>query len=274
MKAISINEEKCTNCSLCSLLCPARIICDSKETEVATVNPEMEAMCSRCGHCEAYCPEEAIKINYPGAKQFDGVVPNRTITPEQIKYHMSNRRSVRYFKQTPIDKKILEELMEIVRYAPTGANAQNVNWIIVHDPEQLKKLLSIAVSWAKSKLEQEPDNPGLIFLKQIVISWENGVDMICRNAPNLAIAYVPVDVLSSSIDAIIATTYLELAAPVYGVGTCWGGFFQIIASASEELRSALGIPEGHAVGGALMLGYPHFKQQRIPKRNAGKVRLM
>lgn len=274
MEGITINSEKCTNCSLCFKICPAKVFNDSKENGVATVNPETQAMCSKCGHCEVYCPGEAIDINFPEAKPYEGPQPVEGITPEQIKYHMSNRRSVRNFRKTPVEKKVLEEIMDIVRYAPTGVNAQNVSWIIVHAPDELKRLLSIAVSWAKNKLEQEPDNPQLAFLQFIVTCWENGVDIICRNAPNLAIAYAPTNVLTSSIDAIIATTYLELAAPAYGVGTCWAGFFLNMASASEELRKALEIPEGHSVYGALMLGYPEHKPQRIPKRNAAKVKWM
>jgi nitroreductase len=71
--------------------------------------------------------------------------------------------------------------------------------------------------------------------------------------------------------ATIALTYLELAAFGFGMGGCWAGYFNAAAQAYPKMIEALGLPEGHACMGAMMLGYSQVKYQRIPLRNEPKV---
>lgn len=73
------------------------------------------------------------------------------------------------------------------------------------------------------------------------------------------------------VDGTIALTYLELAAPAFGLGTCWAGFFFMFLEASPQLREAVGIPADHKPLGALMLGYPKYKHHRAPQRNQAVV---
>jgi len=66
-------------------------------------------------------------------------------------------------------------------------------------------------------------------------------------------------------------TYLELAAPAFGLGTCWAGYFDVAANLWPPLKNALELPDGHTSFGAMMIGYPKYKYQRMPLRNQAKI---
>jgi heterodisulfide reductase subunit A len=53
----SINEELCSGCKICNLLCPYGTISFDEEKKVSRVN---EALCKGCGVCVAACPSAAI----------------------------------------------------------------------------------------------------------------------------------------------------------------------------------------------------------------------
>jgi len=52
-----IDEEHCSGCRICELLCPYSAISFDEEKEVCEVN---EALCKGCGICVAACPSGAI----------------------------------------------------------------------------------------------------------------------------------------------------------------------------------------------------------------------
>ncbi|MBM3120456.1 MAG: CoB--CoM heterodisulfide reductase iron-sulfur subunit A family protein, partial [Chloroflexi bacterium] len=52
-----IDEEKCSGCRICNLLCPYNAIAFIEEDEVSRIN---EALCKGCGTCVAACPSAAI----------------------------------------------------------------------------------------------------------------------------------------------------------------------------------------------------------------------
>jgi len=54
----SINEDLCSGCGICEILCPYKAITMNKERKVAEVN---EALCKGCGTCCAACPSGAAQ---------------------------------------------------------------------------------------------------------------------------------------------------------------------------------------------------------------------
>ena len=56
-----IDEELCSCCRVCELLCPYSAISFDEEKEVCRVN---EALCKGCGVCVAACPSHAISLSH------------------------------------------------------------------------------------------------------------------------------------------------------------------------------------------------------------------
>lgn len=66
--AISVDEEKCTGCSLCARACPAdSIMVKDKKARMKPVKGSLTgepgiSQCMGCGDCMALCPAGAITI--------------------------------------------------------------------------------------------------------------------------------------------------------------------------------------------------------------------
>jgi len=57
----AVNEELCSGCRICEILCSYKAISFDEEKEVCRVN---EALCKGCGTCGAACPSGAISMNH------------------------------------------------------------------------------------------------------------------------------------------------------------------------------------------------------------------
>jgi len=55
----SVNEDICSDCGICEILCPYSAIEIDKQEKVAKINP---ALCKGCGTCCAACPSGALEL--------------------------------------------------------------------------------------------------------------------------------------------------------------------------------------------------------------------
>ena len=159
--------------------------------------------------------------------------------------------------------------MDIVRYAASGMNAQPVEWMVVYDEKEVKRLAGITIDWMRSL--SKGDSPMSPYAKGLVAAWERGADPICRDAPHLLIAHIPENSLTATTDAIIALTHFDIAAPAFGLGTCWAGFVAGAARMWQPMQEALALPTGRALAYAMMFGYPQYKTYSIPRRNTARI---
>jgi len=271
MTEIIIDSSRCSGCKICITLCPYFILELQKEEKVVRVKPEYASYCSKCGHCEAVCPENAIIINYEGAGTVNNLTSESLPTVGQMTKLIKMRRSVRHYKNKPIPKEIFETIFDTIRYAPTGMNGQSVQWLVFQNPDDVRNLVSSVVEWARKVVKTQTDHPLAPILPMIISAWENGEDHICHNAPHLVIAYGNKDNPVAFIDAIIAFTHLDLVAPVFDLGTCWGGIVQIALNESPEILKTLDLPQDHKILYSMMIGYPNIRFKKIPKRNVAKI---
>jgi heterodisulfide reductase subunit A len=56
-----IDEEKCSGCRICNLLCPYSAISFIEDEKKSRIN---EALCKGCGTCSAACPSGAITMRH------------------------------------------------------------------------------------------------------------------------------------------------------------------------------------------------------------------
>ncbi|MDZ7332354.1 MAG: nitroreductase family protein [candidate division KSB1 bacterium] len=143
------------------------------------------------------------------------------------------RRTIRRFKQEPLSLELLEKLVNAGRLAPSGANLQPLEFIIVDDPEMVNKVFP-ALKWA-------------------------GYIAPAGNPPEgkRPVAYIVVLVNTQiksgngSVDAAAAIENMILTALEENVGSCWLGSID-----RNQLRSVFDIPQHYQIDSVVALGYP------------------
>jgi nitroreductase len=146
---------------------------------------------------------------------------------------MLSRRSIRQFKPDPVSRDILEELVNSARLAPSGANLQPLEFVVVDD-EELRKKLFPCLRWAAYIAPEGNPKPGYEPTAYVVI-------------------LVNADVRKSGFERDVgaAVENMILTAWEERIGSCW------IANAdTNRIQKMLKIPENYKVDSVLALGYP------------------
>jgi len=253
-----VDTDLCKRCSICSIVCPVRIIDRADKNTLPQVNDENAGLCIRCGHCEVHCPSQALTLNFHPEEKVSLPAEAGIIAPEDLSLYLRKRRSVRRFTKDPVPKEKILEILEIARYAASGCNGQPVEWIVVHDPAKVKKIAGLTIEWMKTL--------GGTF-EGLIKGWESGSDVICCDAPHMLFAHYSDNNPTAPVDATIALTHFHIAAPAYGIGSCFAGFVSMAAESYEPLQKELGLPAGRKPAYALLFGNPRFKVYGLPRRN-------
>jgi len=270
MSAIIVNGDLCTRCGICSEVCPMGIIVPAKKDVPGAVPETNAGACIRCGHCEVYCPAGALIVNdRPNEKEI--LLPGAgELSCGDIGLYVKKRRSVRRFAEEPVPKEKILQVLDIARYAPSGGNGQQVQWLVIHDKENVHRLAGLTIDWMRTL--KNSSHPMRAYVPGLIAAWDAGVDPICRGAPHLVVAHIPENNPVASVDALIALTHFDIAAPAFGIGTCWAGFLSMAARSSYgPLLEALDLPAGREYSYSLFFGTPKYKSHGIPRRNPLKV---
>ncbi|HLB27615.1 MAG TPA: nitroreductase family protein [Dehalococcoidales bacterium] len=125
------------------------------------------------------------------------------------------RYSIRDYQNKPVEEEKLKEILEAARLAPTGANRQAFQLIVVHTAgkkeEELRAIYK--ADW---------------FLKAPIF--------ICACATETD--GQPYREAGAHLNVAIAVDHLVMAATDLGLGTCWIGAYD-----RDAIRKILGIPE-------------------------------
>lgn len=140
------------------------------------------------------------------------------------------RTSIRKYSNKPVEKEKINYVLECARWAPSTANRQCWQFIVVTNKEKIRDLTkasSVINRWLK-------DAP------TVIVACGNPNESGVHNG----ISYYPVDVA-------VAMEHLVLAATDKKLGTCW-----IAAFNEEKVKEILGIPSEIRVIALTPLGYP------------------
>lgn len=267
-----VNKEKCIACMQCIKDCPARVI--SLKDGKAEINNEG---CIKCGHCVAICPVYAVSTddyNMEEVKPYDK--ESFTVEAENLLNFIKFRRSVRRFKNKPVEKEKLEQIIEAGRFTQTSTNSQDVSYTVV--TEKLEELKKLAYSSLKQKGEYILANltPETEYLKRYANMWLHSYsqfkedptknDRLFFNAP--AAIFVT---SSTPINGGLASSNMELMTDALGLGTFFSGFLLVASQDNKEILDLLGIKDGKEIISCLVIGYPDVKYQRTAPRKKADI---
>jgi len=137
---------------------------------------------------------------------------------------LKTRRSVRAYTRAPVPRKIIEDIVDCGRLAPTANNVQPWEFVVVTDPE---------------------------LLRRIAVITEYG--KFIADAP-VCVVVLSRDTKYYLEDGSAATENILLAARAHGLGSCWvAGDKKPYAT---EICRLVGAPRGYKLISLVPIGYP------------------
>ena len=143
------------------------------------------------------------------------------------------RRTIRRFKPEQVTEELLNKLVNAGRLAPSGANLQPLEFIVVNNSELVNKVFP-SLKWAGyiAPAGNPPEGKRPTAYVIVLINTE-------------------IRSQGGEVDAAAAIENMILAALEDGVGSCWLG-----AIDRDKLRTLFNIPQNYRVDSVLALGYP------------------
>lgn len=260
---IAVNREKCIQCGACAEVCPTSLV----EMEAGWPE-EAHGFCIACGHCVAVCPTAAMDNANAMLAEQTPLEAKNNIGREQARQFIRSRRSTRCFTGQMPGRGEVEELLDLVRFAPSGTNAQGTSWLVIQKEDTLEKIAFATVDYIEQAGREKGHFAAL--MAQIAMRLrQNERQGVLRSAPCLLVSLCKRKLdASRRNNAVVAQTVAELYAPMVGLASCWAGYVELALLAGyPPLLEVMGIPAGKAAAGAIMLGYPKYQYHRMPGRD-------
>lgn len=259
---ITVDHESCSLCGLCARICHEGCIVLPNGSDEGTLQINDE-LCSTCTQCIAICPRQSLA--------WDGVPPvrydrSRLPTAEQMAELFKQRRTVRNFKDKPIPRSLIAEIVTFGIYAPT--NNYELRAIVVDDRaliEALDQIIMRFTGWFYNLLYRWwPVYTLLRTFTRLVdekgrVKIERGLAQgrTYEVAP-AAVVYVAGDrrILFSEASAQYALYNIILYAQAKGIGSRIKAAGPLALDRSRRARKLLGLQKREHILATLELGYP------------------
>lgn len=164
---------------------------------------------------------------------------------------IEGRRSIRRFKDTPVTKETIEELVTLATYGPTWKNCQANRFYAITDPELKSKIGQIGTLGYDGNTKIIDGAP-LIMVMTIVKS-RSGYERDGSFSTSKGTHW-------ESFDAGIVAQTLCLGAYSMGLGSVIMGIID-----EEKIAPIVGIPEEETISAVIAIGYPD-EEPVAPKR--------
>jgi len=287
MFKITIDQDLCAMCGTCVSSCPETVFVQKDMESI----PEIihDDLCISCGHCVAICPQEAINHRDFPQGSVNQINCDNLPSPEQIFESIKSRRSIRAFKDKPVEKDLIEQIIEGARYAASGHNAQSTEFVVVQEKESLRKISELTQLFL-SRISKRLRNPliknmllmmakneieGSLHLMsdfdRIVEEFKRGKDTILFSAPCVLFFHADKSISFSDVNSSLAVQNAMLLCHSLGLGCFYTGYVVSACKRDNSIHHLLSIPYRHQVYGALAIGYPKFKYKKWIERRPARI---
>lgn len=162
---------------------------------------------------------------------------------------IKTRRSIRKFKNEPVSKEIIEDLVLTVSYAPSWKNTQTTRYIAITDPEIKERIAKECCG----EHNQGIINGAPMLIATLIVDRRSGFE---RDG-----SYTTVRGDNwQAFDNGVATQTLCLAAHEKGLGTVIMGMYDI-----DKAEEIIQVPEGQLLMALVAIGYPD-EEPEVPKK--------
>ena len=290
-----IDKELCIGCGLCVKVCPMDTISMQNGKAVVTGRESLS-----CGHCAAVCPEGAVRVKaidksmltYNTFKEDERWLKHGDFDTSQLVRLMRSRRSCRNYKEKPVEKIVLEDLVNIGITAPSGTNVQGWTFTILPTRETVLTFANQIALYFRGLNNMAEKGHIRFFMKMLgnkeldyyyknyyervketLSEWENsGRDRLFHGATSAIIVGYKPGATCPAEDALLATQNILLGAHSIGLGSCLIGFAVSAIKRDPKIKLTVGIPAGEKVYSVIALGWPDEKYYGLAGRKPAVIR--
>lgn len=299
---VEIDLDRCVGCGRCVELCPSRAL--ALENERARV---VRDVCIGCDHCAAACPTEAVLVAQvaPDTLEFKTFIPDpRWLAPgaplaldqngpvSQLVRLMRSRRSCRQYKDAPVARPLLDDLIKIGVTAPSGTSSQRWTFTVLPTRpaveaaaqaisdffRKLNRMASKPWLRAAMRLTGKPELEHYYYeyhasVQAALEAYErDGTDKLFHGAPAAILVGSRPGASCPMEDALLATQNILLGAHALGLGSCLIGYAVAAMGNDKKIQRALSIPADEKIHAVIALGHPAQTWERQSGRKTPVVR--
>ncbi|GAB4330047.1 MAG: nitroreductase [Candidatus Abyssubacteria bacterium] len=170
-----------------------------------------------------------------------------------------SRRSIRIYKDEPISKETIDELLKDATQAATASNLQPWEFVVITNKAFMKEISDSCKRKMLKSVETNPESP----YKRYEATVRNASLNIFYNAPCLIYVVAPRSAPLGIFDCTLAAANIMLSARARGLGTCWIG---LGASPEPDMRERMGIPKDYRVVAPIIVGVPDHEPAAPPRK--------
>ena len=184
---------------------------------------------------------------------------------------ITTRRSTRSFKDIPLEREKLDQILEAGRHAPSGGNNQYTHFLVLQDRAVLSELARLV----KQEFSQMEPTPGMYkSMVNTIVNSRKEQYFFHYNAPVLIVTANRADYTNNIADCACALENMMLMANALDLGSCWINQLKWLNEnevVMPYLRK-LGLEDGERPYGAVAIGYPNTESglpNRTPLKRTG-----
>lgn len=191
------------------------------------------------------------------------------------------RRSIRRYSSEPVPDGYVEKIIELARWAMSGANAQPWEFVVVKKRAKLKKIFELYSLHRKQTdvfnrtLNPELRHPvtGTLDVGQQSFRDAPVIIAVCGDtrtllATSLAAEIMGYERFTYHSNIANATMMIHLAAASLGLGSQWVSTTPIWEG---ELKALLGVPEWYTISQIVPIGYADYTPIPSYRREVGEM---